>query len=648
MTMFQNNPLLAQLKEQLHNAAPRVEGIVKAHEKGFGFLELDNKKSYFIPIVKMKKLLHGDRIQGTLHRLGDKDQFEPDTLIESALNHFVGRIDYIDQHLVVFPEHSLINQAIRCRVHPKVKEKLHRGSWVVAKLVTRPLQENQHSFSAEICDFIAAENNILAPWLKVLSQYELPRVAPHLTKTLCLLESEKLNREDLTHLPFFSIDNCDTTDIDDAIYLTKNEDDVFEVCVAIADPSAYIEQESQLDQLARERMFTTYLPDFKVPMLPIEITDDLCSLNPNEKRAAVVCQLYVDKNGDRIGTPTFKTAWITSTAKLNYSAVSDYLDQDNSSILDDEKITKQLHVLKDMAQIRIAWRRQHALLFKDRDDYKFILGAKKEVIKIIKQPRGIANQMVEEAMILVNQAFAESLNEKLGFAIFNVHQGFDPKHSDTIAKLLNLNDISEFNEDQLSSFEGYCALRRQIATTSHLESRLLKYHSTADLSSDGAPHFGLGFPLYATWTSPLRKYSDLVNHRLLKAMLRKESIDKPSANLLKTIVEHRRRQRFAERDIVNYLYRQFFNNHIGEVFNAEIIDINRGGAKVRLTDTGAIAFMPVSLIHNKRDEIKSDREAGEIKINQMTMFKITDQIRVVIQEIKEDTQSIIVKYQKNH
>ncbi|KES15353.1 Ribonuclease B OB domain protein, partial [Gilliamella apis SCGC AB-598-P17] len=128
--MFQNNPLLAQLKQELYEQKPRVEGIVRAHEKGFGFLDVDNKTNYFIPVAKMKQLCHGDKVSGTIISNNDKESFEPETLIESSLQKFIGKIGFLDRAMVIYPENMPTNFAIRCKVNPQVAQKLKEGDWV--------------------------------------------------------------------------------------------------------------------------------------------------------------------------------------------------------------------------------------------------------------------------------------------------------------------------------------------------------------------------------------------------------------------------------------------------------------------------------------------------------------------------------------
>ncbi|WP_392566893.1 exoribonuclease II [Utexia brackfieldae] len=643
--MFQNNSLLAQLKQQLQKETPRIQGMVKAHEKGYGFLVLDNKKSYFIPVAQMRKLLNGDIVEGTIQINGDKEQFEPEKVIESAVNQFVGRVECQTKQLVVYAKYHHIIHPIKCQVSPHIQETLATGDWVSAKLVARPLQNGQTAFLAEITDFIATANDPLAPWLTTLSHYQLEVSAPILDIDLQLSEQEQYLRQDLCNLPFFSIDNKETQDIDDAICVEQNEAGQFVLTVAIADPTAYLSQQQDLDKVASQRLFTTYLPEFNVPMLPPEMSDDHCSLKLNEKRAAVICRVTIDEQGNPVSQADFSTAWISSKAKLDYTAVSDYLEGNQSCQPDNQIIDKQLHLLHQLCLCRIEWRKINSLLFKDREEYRFILDSQRQVIDIVQDNRRIGHQMIEEAMILVNQALAYYLQQHIGMAVFNVHAGFDSKHLDMIVKLLNKYDITEFDKIRLATFEGYKALRKQIADKPYIESRILRYQTAADFVLEAAPHYGLGLALYTTWTSPLRKYSDMLNHRLLKGIIYKQPVIKPCESVLKGINERRKRLRLAERELAKYLYSQYLKDRLGQGFTAEVFDINKGGAKVRLCEIGAVAFLPMSLIHQERSAVESIPEDGLMKINQLEAFRIADKINVTLHEVKMDNNAIIVKYQ---
>ena len=646
--MFQNNPLLAQLKKELYEQKPRVEGIVRAHEKGFGFLNVDNKTDYFIAVSKMKMVCHGDKVSGTISTINDKTSFEPEVLIESSLQKFIGKIGFLDNAMVIYPENIPVNFAIRCKVNPEVTQKLKEGDWVVATLQSHPLEKNKNHFLAEITKFIASADSIYQLWLKTLARYNLEDKAPQ-AESLTISETEKENRQDLTDIQFFTIDSENTEDMDDAITISQDDMGNYNLMIAIADPTAYIEQDSEIDNIAKNRNFTTYLPDFNIPMLPKQLADDLCSLKANQKRPAMVCKIKIDKNGEFTNDDiSFLPAWIESKAKLSYHNVSEFLENRGDLNIDDAAIKNQLKLLSELAKTRINWRQQNALVFKVNNDYRFILDNNRQVKTIIKESRGIGNNIVEEVMIIANLALTMYLKEKVGTGVFNTHSGFDTKYIEQILKILADNGITDFDKESLTSFEGYVKFRRLSDDNDFLSTRLRKFQTPADFSIKPEPHFGLGFDAYATWTSPIRKYGDMINHRILKASLKAEALTAPSNEQLESMADRRKKLRLAERDIAENLYCQYLSNKIGQEFAAEILDINRGGARVRLNDIGALAFLPLSMIHAVRDEISTSPDEGLIKIKGETAYKIADLITVKIHEIKMENLSVIVKLNESN
>ena len=161
--MFQDNPLLAQLKQQLHSQTPRAEGVVKATEKGFGFLEVDAQKSYFIPPPQMKKVMHGDRIIAVIHSEKDRESAEPEELVEPFLTRFVGKVQGKNDRLSIVPDHPLLKDAIPCRAARGVDHQFKEGDWAVAEMRRHPLKGDR-SFYAELTQFITFGDDHFVPW----------------------------------------------------------------------------------------------------------------------------------------------------------------------------------------------------------------------------------------------------------------------------------------------------------------------------------------------------------------------------------------------------------------------------------------------------------------------------------------------------
>jgi len=639
--MLQDNPLLAQLQQKFHSQTPRAEGFVKAHEKGYGFLETDNKKSYFIAANKMKKVIEGDKVSGILVQNGDKTAFEPETLLESAFEIFLGQVHFNNHVMEITPENAA-KLSIKCKVSNDVKQQLKDGDWVKARLISHPLKDN-NPFFAEITQFISEHNAIDLIWLLALARYNLDSLAPTDIDTN-LQDDSHLSRLDLTNTLFFTIDGKDTHDMDDALSINKDEQGNYHLTVAIADPSCYINEDSKLDSIAYQRSFSTYLPGFTVPMLPTSLANELCSLKENQKRPALVCKVTVNQLGDIVyDSVQFHLAWIISKAKLSYEDVSNFIDNNESLLSNDGELLQQLHWLSELANSRTNWRNNHALLFKNNHEYRFIFDDNKQLIAINKELKQTAHKMVEEAMVVANQVFTHQLQTRLGFGIFNVHLGFDSKYYDSVIKLLAENKIEGFDKERLSSFDGYKDLRHLIENNELLEYRLRRFQSQTDFSIEPDAHFALGFDAYATWTSPIRKYGDLFNHRLIKAMLTKQTHRKPDEQILSIMNERRKAVKLAEREVNNKLYCQFLTDKIGQSFEAQIINLNRGGIKARLTDIGAVVFIPASLIHAVRTELTLLPEDGQIKIKDELKYQLLDTIVVTINEVKTENLTIIGK-----
>ncbi|HHF0465549.1 TPA: exoribonuclease II [Haemophilus influenzae] len=654
--MFQDNPLLAQLKQQIHDSKEQVEGVVKSTDKAYGFLECD-KKTYFIAPPSMKKVMHGDKIKATIEKQGDKEQAEPESLIEPMLTRFIAKVRFNkDKKLQVLVDHPNINQPIGAQQAKSVKEELQEGDWVVANLKNHPLRDDRF-FYATINQFICRADDELAPWWVTLSRHEQSRYPVQGAEPYEMLDQK--TRENLTALHFVTIDSESTMDMDDALYIepiAQNSTQTgWKLVVAIADPTAYIALDSQIEQEAKQRCFTNYLPGFNIPMLPRELSDELCSLIANETRPALVCYIETDLAGNITAKPHFVSAYVQSKAKLAYNKVSDYLEQaDNAWQPETPETAQQIHWLHQFTKARIQWRKTHSLLFKEKPDYAFVLAENGKVQEIKAEYRRIANQIVEEAMIIANICAAQFLHEQAKTGIFNTHSGFDKKflenaHHFLMANLANEQNQTELAErysvENLATLNGYCQMRHDIEPieSDYLELRLRRYLTFAEFKSELAPHFGLGLEGYATWTSPIRKYSDMVNHRLIKAVLAKQSYEKPQNDVLARLQEARRQNRLVERDIADWLYCRYLAPKVAEnvEFNAEVQDVMRGGLRVQLLENGASMFIPASTLYNNKEEMQVNSDEIALYIKGERTYKIGDIVKVKLTEVKEATRSIV-------
>ncbi|CAL4320825.1 exoribonuclease II [Buchnera aphidicola] len=642
--MFQKNNVLMKLKKQFKIHAKRVEGVVKKSEKGFGFLEIDSKISYFIPPKKIKKVIHGDKIIAKIGFSKNREIVIPEKLLESFLTIFVGRLQILNKKFFIIPDYPLIHECIPCTFLKDNLLNFESGDWFLAKLTQHKLKDNNF-FHAELIKFISKKRDPFARWWVTLSKYNLKKEEPKVNLDNLSISCSD-HRQDLTNLSFITIDNKNTKDIDDALFVKKKRDNSFQLIVAISDTTSFIDTNSELDNIASERGFTNYLPGFNVPMLPRILSENLCSLQPNEKRPVLACKIYISQDGRIKNKNKFFIAWIKSKAKLSYSNVSDWLEKKKSWISDDIAVQEQLLLLHKLCLSRMKWRKENALIFPERKEYKFHLSKKCEVLKISIDHRRIAHKIVEECMISANFVAGKFLSQKEGFGLYNNHSGFDISSAKNISLLLKKNNIF-ITPKELLTLKGFCKLYRILKKKKYkyLNSQIKKFQSFSEISFLPNPHFALGLKKYATWTSPIRKYGDIINHRFLKSIILNKNPVLLKNSILQKISDQKRKHRLSERDIEDFLYIQYFqkNNSYKEIFDAEIIDICRGGIRAKILKNGANIFVPKSFIYCNRSVIDLNIDKGIIYIKGKVFYKITDILKVQLTEVRMDKKSIIAK-----
>ena len=647
--MFQDNPLLAQLKQQIQENLPKKEGVIKATDKGFGFLEVDSKNSFFIPPPYMKKCMHGDKVIAIIRTEKEREVAEPQELVEQSLTRFIGRVKLFKGKLNVAPDHP---QLKKLPLKAKVKKGLNpehfqEGDWVVAHLVRHPLK-GEDNFLTEISEKITDSDDKIAPWWVTLAENDLPNSEPAGIENWQLKDDADLERCDLTHIPFVTIDGASTKDMDDALYAKKLDNCNFELTIAIADPTAYITPDDEMDKVARERGFTIYLPGRNIPMLPRDLADDLCSLIENQVRPALCCTVTVSADGVIADDIRFFAANIQSHARLVYDHVSDWLENGSSQDWQPtDVIADVVRTLYEFSLARANWREKNAVVFPDRPDYRFELSEDNDVIAIHADMRRTANRLVEEAMITANICAGKVLQSTFNAGVFNTHAGFKADKMADVVELMTANG-AQCDAESLATLEGFAALRRWLCDqeTSYLDNRIRKCQSYSEIGNQPLPHYAMGLEVYATWTSPIRKYGDMINHRMLKAhILNKEPVQQPDETVGEELALHRKHHKIAERNVADWLYARTLAEEPSKqtLFNAEIFDINRAGARVRLLENGAAAFIPASLILANKERLDCNGDQGIITIDKEVVYRLGDTLEVVLTDVSQENRSIVAK-----
>ena len=262
--------------------------------------------------------------------------------------------------------------------------------------------------------------------------------------------------------------------------------------------------------------------------------------------------------------------------------------------------------------------------------------------------RRSANKLVEESMISANICAGRVLKESFNQGVFNCHSGFKAEKVSDVLELVNPQAETPFTEEQIVSLEGFATLRRWLGSldNSYYDNRIRKFQAYSEISNEPAPHYAMGLDIYATWTSPIRKYGDMINHRMLKAhILGKAPIQTPDETIGDELALHRRHHGMAERNVGDWLYaRTLANAPANETrFQAEIFDINRAGMRVRLLENGAAAFIPGSLIIDNKERIECNSDLGTVSIDKEMVYKLGDVLEVVLSEVNQENRNLVAK-----
>lgn len=426
-------------------------------------------------------------------------------------------------------------------------------------------------------------------------------------------------RTDLSHLSFVTIDPADARDRDDAIYASADKDSKNKgghiIWVAIADVAAYVAPDSALDIEARKRGNSTYFPDRVVPMLPDKLSADLCSLHENVPRACIAVRLVLDADGNKL-SHSFSRCLINSAASLNYTEVQRAIDgqanEKTAPLID--KVIKPLFAAYISAKLAKSKRQPLDL---DLPERRIEISDDGVVSAISFKERLDTHRLVEEFMILANVAAAEELTKRRQPLVFRVHEEPSPE------KLKSLREVAQAS--------GFVLAKGQVLQTSHLNSLLRQAEGTdfdelinistlrsmtqAYYSRENFGHFGLALKSYTHFTSPIRRYADLIVHRALITAhgwgddgLRPQDLDSLGETATH-ISETERRSMTAERDTTDRYLASYLSEKVGGEFSGRVSGIARFGAFIKLDETGADGLIPVRTLGREYFEFNPDTQS---------------------------------------
>ncbi len=463
-----------------------------------------------------------------------------------------------------------------------------------------------HSPQARILESLGNPDDQRQISLIAVHAYGIPDDFPEgvIAETQALTQAQLGSRTDLRQVPLLTIDPVDARDHDDAVFAEDDPDPAnpggFRVLVAIADVAHYVRPGSRLDREAQLRGNSVYFPDRVVPMLPERISNDLCSLRELEDRPCLAVRMTFDRDGEKRGH-SFMRAMMRSAAKLSY--------QEAQAAIDGAPTEKCLPLME--TALRPLWR-AYAALSKARDarepldldlpERKIKLDKDGRVADVLIPERLAAHRLIEEFMIQANVAAAETLEQKKGAVVYRVHDAPSQEKLKALREFLETIDLKLPPAGDLrpGAFNKILAKAKEMPVPELVNEVVLRSQAQAIYDTGNIGHFGLNLRRYAHFTSPIRRYADLLVHRGLIAALGAGDDGMPDdarsglKPIAQQISEAERRAMMAERETIDRLIAAHLADRVGAKFAARIGGVTRSGLFVRLKDTGADGFVPIS------------------------------------------------------
>ncbi|MDT4802675.1 Ribonuclease R [compost metagenome] len=592
-------------------------GRISGHRDGFGFLIPDDgSDDLFLSPAQMRLVFDGDRALARVAGLDRRGRREGALveIIERAHETLVGR----------FFEESGIARVVAD--NPKIQQEVlipagKQGAAKHGQFVQVKIEQWPSNFRLAQGEVVEVLGDYMAPGMEIevaLRSYDIPHEWPAaVVKEAAKLkpevaEKDKEKRIDLRDLPLVTIDGEDARDFDDAVYAEARKGGGWRLIVAIADVSHYVKVGSALDEEAANRGNSVYFPEKVIPMLPEVLSNGLCSLNPLVDRLAMVCDMTISRAGKLTGYE-FYEAVIHSHARLTYTKVSQFLETPESTEARQfaeqlPNLVKPLQQLYKLYKVLLAARQVRGAIDFETQETRIVFGADRKISEILPTQRNDAHKLIEECMLCANVATARFLLQHEIPALYRIHDGPPSERLDKLRQFLaelGLTLNRGKSEPTPSDYQALLEKVRERPDFHLIQTVMLRSLSQAVYSPDNVGHFGLNYDAYTHFTSPIRRYPDLLVHRAIRSLIRSKrasdhvqragAASMPKARIypydearLAQLGEQcsmtERRADEATRDVTNWLKCEYMRDRVGETFPGVITAVTGFGIFVELID----------------------------------------------------------------
>ena len=573
-----------------------IKGKVIGHPDGFGFLKPeDGSDDLFLGPKQMHKVLHGDVILARVIGVDRRGRLEGGIIevLERANKKIVGRLFVENGVAFVVAENKRINQDVL--IQPDSLGGAKEGQVVVAEIIEQPTKHAE-----PIGRVIEILGNYADPGMEIeiaLRKHDLPhefskQALAHAAKLPKSVAAKDIKgRRDLRELAFVTIDGETARDFDDAVYCEavkakKGGPKGYRLWVAIADVSNYVKPGDPLDLEAYERGNSVYFPRRVIPMLPEELSNELCSLKPEVDRLVMVCEMEVSAGGV-VRHYEFYAGVIHSHARLTYTRVAALIEGKEADPPIPNEVVPNIENLYEVFKSLLGARQKRGAIDFDSSETRMIFDDKGKIERIVRVERNDAHRLIEECMLAANVCASEYLATNEQPTLYRVHEGPNMEKLEALRAMLKDFGLTLGGGDEPQA-RDYAELLKRIKDKPYsgmLQMVMLRSLAQAVYTPENVGHFGLAYDAYAHFTSPIRRYPDLLVHRGIKAVLSRKRYDAGDMEAIgRHCSETERRADEATRDVEAWLKSYFMQDHVGDEFDGTISGVTSFGLFVTLDE----------------------------------------------------------------